>query len=333
MKRNIIQIFVITLIAIVFTSCGNDSPTPSTPKKVAPKKQVIVPKFNQDSAYRYVKEQVDFGPRIPGSKAHTACAAYLSQKLKSFGATVIEQRFKTRAFDGTILSGVNIIASYNPNASKRVLLCAHWDSRPFADHDPDLSNYHTPIDGANDGASGVGVLMEIARQIQSQPLDIGIDIVLFDIEDYGQPSDSELPQIQDSWGLGSQYWSKTPHTPGYRARFGILLDMVGAKDIIFTKEYFSMGYASGVVEKVWNRAAQLGYGEIFKNIEAGSVMDDHVYVNKYAQIPTIDIIHYVEGSEAGFFPHWHTVKDNMDAIEASSLNVVGHVVLEVIYHE
>ena len=333
MKKNIIHLFVITVLAVSIASCGNDTPTPSKPKKVEPKKEVIVPVFNQDSAYRYVKEQVDFGPRVPNSKAHAECATYLVKKFESFGAQVIEQKFKSRSFDGKILSGVNIVASYNPDASKRVLLCSHWDSRPFADNDPDPKNHNTPIDGANDGASGVGILMEIARQIQSQPIDIGIDIVLFDLEDYGQPSESDLPQVQDSWALGAQYWSKTPHIPGYRARYGILLDMVGAKDILFTKEYFSMGYASGTVEKVWQHAAKLGYDAVFQNIEAGSVMDDHVYVNKFAQIPTIDIIHHDNTTESSFFPYWHTVKDNMDAIEPSSLNIVGRVLLDVIYHE
>jgi len=333
MKKNIIYLFVITILATFIASCGNDTPPPSKPKKVKQKKQVNVPKFNQDSAYRYVKEQVDFGPRTPHSKAHTECASYFVKKFKSFGAEVIEQKFKTRGFDGKILDGVNIIASYNPNAQKRILLCAHWDSRPFADNDPDPKNHTTPIDGANDGASGVGVLMEVARQIQSQNLNVGIDIVLFDMEDYGQPHDSKYPQMEDSWGLGAQYWSKTPHIPGYRARYGILLDMVGAKDIVFTKEYFSMGYASGVVNKVWNHAAKLGYNNIFQDIEAGSVMDDHVYVNKYAKIPTIDIIHHDASTESTFFPYWHTLKDNMDAIEPSSLYIVGSVLLEVIYNE
>ncbi len=333
MKKNIIHLFVITLLATFIASCGNDAPPAPKPKKEEVKKEVIVPTFNQDSAYRYVKEQVDFGPRTPNSQAHAECAAYFVKKFKSFGAQVTEQKFKTRGFDGKILSGVNIVASYNPEASKRVLLCAHWDSRPFADNDPDPKNHNTPIDGANDGASGVGVLMEIARQIQSQPINIGIDIVLFDMEDYGQPSNSDLPQVQDSWGLGAQYWSRTPHIPGYRARYGILLDMVGAKGIVFTKEYFSMGYASGVVEKVWGHAAKLGYADIFQNVEAGSVMDDHVYVNKYAQIPTIDIIHHDNSTESSFFPYWHTLKDNMDAIDAESLNVVGRVLLDVIYHE
>ena len=175
--------------------------------------------------------------------------------------------------------------------------------------------------------------MEIARQLQMHHIDIGVDLLLLDLEDYGQPHDSKYPEMKDSWALGAQYWAKTPHKPGYRARYGILLDMVGAKNIVFTKEYYSMGYASGIVEKVWSHAAKLGYEDIFQNIEEGAVMDDHIYINKDAQIPTIDLIHHDKTTESSFFPYWHTVKDNMDAIDPSSLNVVGRVLLDVIYHE
>jgi len=332
MKSSTIIIVISILFSLFIISCNTNEPKKKE-RTVVPKKAVKVPEFNQDSAYSYVKEQVGFGPRVPNTKAHAECAAYLVKKFRSFGAQVGEQKFKSRSFDGKILNGINIIATYNPEAKKRVLLCAHWDSRPFADNDPDPKNHNKPIDGANDGASGVGVLMEIARQIQLQPIEIGIDIVLFDLEDYGQPHESDIPRVEDSWALGAQYWSKNPHIPGYRARYGILLDMVGAKDIVFTKEYFSMAYASGVVEKVWQHAANLGYDAVFQNIEAGSVMDDHVYVNKYAQIPTIDIIHHDNTTESSFFPYWHTLKDNMDAIEPNSLNIVGQVILDVIYHE
>jgi len=331
--KQIKQLVGIAVLALFIIACGNDKPAPSKPKKAAPKKEVSVPHFNQDSAYRYVKEQVDFGPRVPNTKAHSECASYFVKKFHQFGALVTEQKFKARAFDGKILNGKNIIASYNPEARKRILLCAHWDSRPFADNDPDPKNHQTPIDGANDGASGVGILMEIARQIQTNPMDIGIDIVLFDLEDYGQPQHSDYPEMEDSWGLGAQYWSKAPDPNGARAQFGILLDMVGAENITFTKEYFSVYYASGVVEKVWNRAAQLGYANVFLNREAGAVTDDHIYVNKFAKIPCIDIIHHVEGSQSSFFPYWHTLKDNMDAIDPSSLNIVGTVLLNVIYNE
>lgn len=125
----------------------------------------------------------------------------------------------------------NIVATFNPHASKRILLAAHWDSRPYADHDPDDSKHRTPIDGANDGASGVGVLMEVARLLSLQPVEdrLGVDIVFFDLEDYGPHNDVRTAGDDDYWALGSQYWSKTPHLPGYKANFGILLDMVGAK--------------------------------------------------------------------------------------------------------
>ena len=334
MGRNYMKTISLALLLVLATACGNESTNrPAESKSKPPKKQLVVPVFNADSAYAFVKAQVDFGPRTPNSEAHKACGSWLAAKMKSYGAEVMEQRFKARSFDGKVLDGNNIIASFNPAAQKRILLCAHWDSRPFADHDPDPANHHKPIDGANDGASGVGVLMEIARQIQQQPMDIGIDIIFFDLEDYGQPVNSDYPQKEDTWCLGSQYWAQSPDPNGGRARFGILLDMVGAKDAVFTKEYFSMKYASGIVEKVWSRAAQLGYSEVFVNREAGAVTDDHVYINEMARIPTIDIIHYNEGARSGFFPYWHTVNDNMDAIDPVSLRIVGEVLLNVIYNE
>lgn len=332
MKLIKIQTAVILILSLFIWACGDTAEQNKTPKVEKPKKIVVVPEFNADSAYRYVAEQVNFGPRVPNTAAHLACSQYLVGKLKQFGAEVVEQKFKARAYNNTILNGNNIIASYNPDAQKRILLCAHWDSRPYADYDDDPKNHKKPIDGANDGASGVGVLLETARQIQLSPLEIGIDIILFDLEDYGQPTHSDLPQVEDSWCLGSQYWSKSPDKNGERAQFGILLDMVGAENIIFTKEYFSMMYASGVVDKVWKRAAQLGYSNVFVNREAGAVIDDHLYINQNAQIPTIDIIHHVDGQQS-FFPHWHTLNDNMDAIDAGSLNIVGEVLLAVIYNE
>lgn len=289
--------------------------------------------FNADSAYKFVAEQVAFGPRVPGSEAHAACATWLAKKLEQYGAEVISQTFKTRTYDQVTRNGVNIIGSYNKEAKKRILLMAHWDSRPFADHDSNIEFHQTPIDGANDGASGVGVLLELARQFQIKNPGIGVDIIFFDLEDWGPPT--QLGIYEDEyWGLGSQYWSKNPHEYGYNASFGILLDMVGAKDAYFSKEYFSMQYAGFVVDKVWDIAAQLGYRSQFVNQRGIPVNDDHVFVNRYANIPTIDIIHQdSESANGSFFDHWHTVNDNLDSIDKTTLRIVGEVVATVVYNE
>lgn len=316
----------------LLVSCKTETPTPSAndAKKVV---SVQVPDFNADSSYSFVAAQTNFGPRVPGSKAHSQCADYLVSKLKEYNAQVVVQEFKARAFDQTELNGKNIVGSYNPESKVRVLLCAHWDSRPFADNDPDIKNHYKPIDGANDGASGVGVLLELARQFSILKPTIGIDIVFFDLEDYGQHQSSNLPKVEDSWGLGAQYWSKQPHTPAYNAKYGILLDMVGAKNPTFNKEYYSLQYASSIIDKVWFAAAQLGYGANFLNESDGPVTDDHYYININASIPTIDIIHYMKGSQSGFYPYWHTVKDKLDQIDPQSLKIVGQTLLQVLYNE
>lgn len=289
--------------------------------------------FSADSAYLHIANQVAFGPRVPNTKAHAMCASYLSDQLKGYGAEVTIQEAQVAAYDGTLLNIKNIIGSYAPDKKDRVLLFAHWDTRPFADHDPLSKNHHTPIDGADDGASAVGVLLEIARVINENPPSVGVDIIFFDAEDYGIPEFENKTSTNESWCLGSQYWGKNPHIHNYKANFGILLDMVGSKDAVFYKEHTSMSYAAPIVNKVWKSARKLGYGKYFINGQGGGITDDHYYVNRYRDIPSIDIINYDPESEKGFATHWHTLKDNMDAISKETLKAVGETVLYVLYNE
>ncbi len=288
------------------------------------------PTFNGDSAFMYVQKQVSFGPRVPGTPAHEACAAYLETTLKRFIPEVTIQQGTVKTYEDKTLSIKNIIASYQPERTDRVLLCAHWDSRHVADHDPDPANHQQPILGANDGASGVGVLLEIARQLSITDPGIGVDIVLFDAEDHGQP-ESVTPSREDTWCLGSQYWSKNPHKPGYTARFGILLDMVGGHNATFAKEETSMSFAPGIVGMVWETARQLGYTSYFLDEESGGVTDDHLYINQNLKIPTVDIIQQDLSNRYSFFEHWHTVKDDMSAINQATLTAVGNTVLAVLH--
>jgi hypothetical protein len=326
---------IIAIFLLMVTSCNNSAPPSSKIKEnktTVP--QVKVPDFNADSAYYFVKGQLDFGPRVPMTKAHDDCALWLENSLKRFTPNVIVQDFKARIYDGRIIEGKNIIAAFNPQSKNRVFLCSHWDSRPFADHDPDPSNKNKPIAGANDGASGTGVLLEIARQLSKQNPNIGIDIILFDLEDFGPPEDKQTNQGADTWGLGSQYWSKNPHIFGYTARYGILLDMVGAPDAKFPMEAFSMYYAPDVVKKVWDVAKGLGYDDYFVYEKGGYITDDHYFINQLAQIPTIDIIHLNPNSANGtFYDHWHTIQDDLSQIDRETLKVVGQTVLTVIYQE
>lgn len=331
MKKYIfLNILVLAFLSMV--SCGGCKTKSVDTTAEAP--VVKSPEFNADSAYAFVKAQVDFGPRTPNSKEHDACAKYLVAQLKKYGATVTEQTCDLTGYDGTILKSVNIIGSYKPESKLRIVLFSHWDSRPWADNDPDKKNWHKPILGANDGASGVGVLLEIARLIQKQQPAMGIDIVLLDAEDYGTPAFEQQRDDEKSWALGAQYWAYNPHVDGYSARFGILLDMVGGKASTFFKEEYSEQYASSVNRKLWKAASDLGYGQYFVNKQGGQVTDDHTFINQIAKIPTADIIPNDEHCETSSFgPTWHTLADNMDNIDKGTLKAVGQTVLQVIYNE
>lgn len=320
---------VLSLFAISCSNTKMKNIDTSTTKQY----QRISPEFNGDSAYSYVDNQVAFGPRVPNTKEHVACGDYLVKTLNRFGAEVKEQKMIVTAFDGTKLNARNIIGIYGKDKPKRVLLFAHWDTRPFADADPDKSRWNEPILGANDGASGVGVLLEIARQLQEKEPEVGVDIIFFDAEDYGDPSFAKNVPQGEWWCLGSQYWAKNPHEKDYKANYGILLDMVGAKDATFYREYYSKRYGENVLEKVWSTARQLGYSKYFVGKDGGGVTDDHLYVNRGRNIPSIDIIHLDESKDFSFGEFWHTHKDDMSVIDKETLKAVGQTVLEVIYKE
>jgi len=324
--------------ALLLAACDGNKPSGPDPKN-EPKKTVSIPSFNADSAYQFVARQTAFGPRVPETQAHADCAEWLTAKLGQYADTVIVQDFRAKLYNGKGVDGQNIVAVFHPEAKKRIVLCAHWDSRPYADHDPDMANNRTPIDGANDGASGVGVLMECARLFKAQPLPekLGVDIILFDLEDYGPHTEDAEKYYDDRvnyWALGSQYWSKHPHVYGYKAYYGILLDMVGGPNPNFPKEYYSQGYAATISNKVWRKAYDLGYRAYFNNELGAPISDDHLPMNETAGIPTIDIIDLQPESSNECFPEvWHTLNDNIDNIDRNTLGIVGNVLLNVVYEE
>ncbi len=280
-----------------------------------------------DSAYAYVAAQVAFGPRVVNTQAHRDTRVWLVRQLESFGAEVEEQNFTATAYTGEKLKSTNIIARYNPQLEDRILLAAHWDTRHIADSQLE-TDPNAVVEGADDGASGVGVLLEIARQLGLSTPDIGVDIVLFDAEDYGE---SGPGGDSNSWALGAQHYART--LSGIRPRYGVLLDMVGGRNPQFAKERHSVQFAPTVVDKVWKLAYDMNFGQYFPDKIVRPVLDDHYFVNTIARVPMIDIINYREDTYSNFVEHWHTGKDGMDAIDKRSLRAVGQVVTALVYRE
>ncbi len=320
------QYLIAYLLAAVLllAGCGEDS---TSDRLNFEEQGRPVPEFNAESAYQFVQDQVDLGPRNPGSEGHQKAKEYFLEKLQNYASerSVYPQHFTAEGYEGDTLNLTNIIASFNTQSSDRIMLCAHWDTRPRADQDPE--NPEKPILGADDGGSGVGVLLELARLFKHNPPPIGVDIVLFDGEDYGKEGDLE------NYFLGSRYWSQNPPVKGYAPRFGILLDMVGGQGAQFPKEGNSMQFAPALVNEVWSIAEEKGYKEMFLDKRGNAISDDHVVINRNLGIPTIDIIrHQVGTNSAQFAPYWHTHQDNMNIISRETLVGVGRVVTELIYN-
>lgn len=325
------HLFPVSILLLSLHACQQPAPKQDEETTIQSTKKIAIPTFHADSAFLLIEKQVSFGPRVPNTKAHDLCAAWMTQYLKQYADTVIIQKASLPAYDGKMLESQNIIASFNPQASTRIMLTAHWDTRHMADQDAE--NKTKPIDGANDGGSGVAILMELAKSLRTQMPIIGVDIILWDAEDYGQPANSGLPEMKDSYCLGSQYWAKNKHITNYNAKWGINLDMCGGINATFTKEQQSMYYAGGLMDRVWNNAAALGYGSIFQNKPGDGIIDDHVYINTLAQIPTIDIIDRTDNTPSGFGAYWHTQNDNLKIIDKNVLKAVGETLLYTIYEE
>ena len=331
MKNTGIILFLFTATLFIAACDGNKATEENKKAAVTDttkEKAVAVPAFDADSAYAYVAKQVAYGPRLPGSPAQTKCAAWMDEMLKKVCDTVYRQSVQVKGGDGKSLPCINLVGVINPHAADRILLLTHWDSRPWADED--TKDKDKPILAADDGGSGVGVLLELAAAIKAHHISpsLGIDILFTDVEDYGKSAWGE-----DSYCLGTQYWATHPHVPGYKATFGILLDMVGAHGAQFPMESFSMKYAGDIQQKVWQSAARAGYSSYFPYLPADEITDDHVPVNRLAGIKTIDIINLSADPEHPFAPHWHTHADVMAIIDKNTLKAVGQTLLQTIYEQ
>ena len=321
------------IFAFLFFGCNQPVKQDGAKQEAPAKPKVAVPAFNADSAYLYVGKQLAYGPRVPNTTAHDKCAAYLIGEMKKYSKDVVVQKGQVYAYNKTKLNFQNVIGSWNPAAKNRVMICAHWDSRPWADHDPDPKNRRKPVDAANDGASGVGIILEIARQLSIELPKTGVDLILFDVEDYGPHQEDKDSGSPDDWGLGALYWAKNPHVADYTAKYGILLDMVGATGATFLMEGISMENAADIVKLVWSTGNRIGYSSSFLFEQGGFITDDHVPINKYRHIPTIDLIHLDKNSPTGFYPYWHTTGDTYDKIDKNTLKIVGQTLLTLIFEE
>lgn len=320
-------------LPLLMTWACTGTRTPSAANDATPLAEA--PQFCADTAFAYICAQCDFGPRVPGSQAHTACGDWIRQQFEAAGAATGEHRTTVRAYDGTQTPCRNIMAHVNPDAQTRILITAHWDSRAWADNDPADANHRTPVLAANDGASGVAVMLEMARLMSAAPPAIGVDFVCFDVEDQGHPQwaedyDEEADET-GFWCLGSRAWAEEAFDRGYSARFAVNLDMVGGRGARFCVEGYSARNARAVVDLVWNTAARLGHSSLFPATNSGYVMDDHVPLIQLARIPAIDIIPNVEGARSSFGPTWHTTADTPENIDPDVLAAVGQTLLQVIY--
>ncbi len=314
-----IHVGILILMTMMISCKGENSDS------IVKRERVSIPKFESDSAYNHIVKQIAFGKRYMNTPEHEQCKDWLVSKLEEQDFKVVEQSFSSKAYTGTMLNGTNVIGSINPKMKDRVLLCAHYDTRHIADKD--TLDTDRPIDGADDGASGVAVLLEIARLLNEYPIHIGIDIIFFDAEDYG----SDQKGQDYTWGLGSQYWAKHPHDNKYDAQYGILLDMVGAEGATFRKEGFSMQSAQVTVDQIWGLASRMGKQKYFVDERIGYVTDDHRFIIEKANIPMVDIINVQENGSFGDYHHKHD--DNIDIISKATLGAVGQVVTAYIYNE
>lgn len=309
-------ITILTVAATLAGGCGASKGSDSASGGEAGQKDTVQTYFSGDSALLYAKEQVAFGPRVPGTDPHLKASEWLQAELRRHGAEVSTQKTTIAAFNDTPLPVVNIFGRLNPKAPARVLLLAHWDCRPWADEDPDPANRLKPVDGANDGASGTAVLLELARVLAKQlPDSVGVDILLTDAEDYGSD------EHEDSWALGARYFADNLPEPGYSPLSAILLDMVGDSAARFPREYFSEESDPALLDRLWGIASDLGYGSLFVNEPGNAITDDHLELIQ-AGIPAVDII---DLRPDGFCPQWHTLGDTVEKLSPATLGAVGKV--------
>lgn len=322
----------LSLLALTAVSCHR-SPTP--PQQAAR----LVPAFSADTVLRLCREQCAMGPRVMNSRAHDACREWIRRQFESRGLTVTEQEATLTGYDGTPLRSVNICATTDTTQRRpRILLCAHWDSRPWADNDPDSANWRRPVPAANDGASGVAVMIEIARLLtKADTARVAVDFLCLDAEDWGTPQwYGGESRVSDPWALGAQHFAREYAAGRWprKYRYAVLLDMVGGEGATFAQEGCSRDMAPETVAKIWQAAARAGHAQLFPATAGSYVEDDHVPLNRVAAIPAADIIaYYPNCPQSSFGPTWHTVADTPERLSTTTLQGVGETLMELIFSE
>jgi hypothetical protein len=276
------------------------------------------PSFDGQAALELVQAQVDFGPRVPGTEAHERQLEWMLARLDSLAPEVVADTFEHVTVSGDSLTLVNVQARFVPDAGRRILFLAHWDTRPLSDRAVDPAEMAIPVPGANDGGSGTAILLELATLLSRQPPPMGIDLLFVDGEDYG-------PDVQDMLLGARRYAGRLPEQG--RPVYGLLLDMVGDADPSFPVEGFSAQFAPVVVRKVREAAIRLGYEDYFPSGAGLRLTDDHIPLID-AGLQTANLIDFTYGPNNGY---WHTPQDTPDKLSASTLGIVGEVVTELIY--
>ena len=272
--------------------------------------------FAGERAFGYLQQQMQFGPRIPGTPGHERTGDWILAHLRATADTVAIQSFTHVTRRGASLHLRNFLARFRPTVSERVLLLAHWDTRPRADQSPNLGQQRLPVPGANDGASGVALLLGLADVLKAKPPAVGVDLLFVDGEDYGDFATDSNDVL-----IGSRYFAG--HQPsGYPPLFAVLFDMVADKDQQFYYEGNSQAVAPEVVDRVWRAAADLGYSRVFLPGVKHTLIDDHVALQK-AGIHAIDVVDFD-------YPYWHTTDDTIEKVSAASLQVVGDVAVALV---
>ncbi|MFA8343586.1 MAG: M28 family peptidase [Rhodothermaceae bacterium] len=319
------KVLLLIVAALLLAGCGGEKKTKAQKPLYDLTSGKAVPKFSGENAYKYVEEQVAFGPRNPNSQGAKMALQYFKNFFEQNCDKFELQNFIYTGYQNEKLDLTNIIAKYKPEAKRRIILCAHWDTRPRAEQDKNEANKHKPILGANDGGSGTGVLMEIARILKENPVDYGVDIILFDGEDYGEASDL------DNFCIGSKYFGATKD-PSYQPVFAILLDLIGDIDAKYPQDPESMSKAPEVVNMVWRIAQDIGASRFISATGSG-IYDDHVALNQNG-IKAINIIDSdIVGADSDIERknYWHTQNDTMENIDKEALQQVGDVLVKLIY--